>query len=223
MPSKNRVKIYVENAYYHVYNRGVAKQEIFREIQDYKVFLKYLKDVLTENKINKIPFSLRGRSFQATERQVKNFQNQIALIAFCLIPNHFHLLIKQKNKESMESFMRSLITRYASYFNKKYDRVGPVFQGRYKAALIRKDEYLLHLTRYIHLNPLEYTKDLTKAFSSYSVYVGMTKTSWVQPEFILKFFNNPVIPELTKISDYKSFVENYKKDSVIVLGDLTLE
>jgi len=90
-------------------------------------------------------------------------------------------------------------------------------------VLIRKDEYLLHLTRYIHLNPLEYTKDLTKAFSSYSVYVGMTKSSWVQPELILKLFNNPVIPELTKINDYKSFVENYKKDSVIVLGDLTLE
>src|SRR3989344_6339220 len=223
MPSRNRLKIYVENSYYHVYNRGVAKQDIFLNTQDYKVFLKYLKEALTKPVVKKLLFNLRGRSFKATIRPIKNFQNEIVLIAFCLMQNHFHLLIKQNNKKSMEGFMRSIITRYASYFNKKYDRVGPVFQGRYKAILITKDEYILHLTRYIHLNPKEYIIDIKEAYSSYADYLGLRKTSWVYPDFILKFFKDPVIPELNKVNSYKHFVENYKKDSSQVLGKLTME
>lgn len=119
--------------------------------------------------------------------------------------------------------MRSVATRYSSYFNKKYDRVGPLFQGRYKAVLITEDNYLLHLSRYIHLNPLEYTKDLIKAYSSYADYLDLRKTPWVKPNIILKFFNSSIIPEIKKINSYKDFVENYKKDSSEVLENLTLE
>jgi putative transposase len=119
--------------------------------------------------------------------------------------------------------MRSLITRYSMYFNKKHARVGHIFQGRYKAILIDNDRYLLHLSRYIHLNPSEYTADLTKAYSSYPEYLGLRKSDWIKPDIILNFFNNPTIPELTKINSYKSFIEEYKKDSAIVLRELTLE
>lgn len=123
----------------------------------------------------------------------------------------------------MESFMRSIATRYSSYFNKKYDRVGPLFQGRYKAVLVNNDRYLLHLSRYIHLNPSEYTNDLVKAYSSYADYLDLRRTSWIKPDIILKFFNEKTILEITKVNSYKSFVENYKKDSSEVLGKLTLE
>jgi hypothetical protein len=139
------------------------------------------------------------------------------------MPNHFHLLLKQNNKRSMEGFMRSVITRYAQYFNKKYDRVGPVFQGRYKAVIIENDSYLLHLSRYIHLNPLVNVSDLTKAYSSYSEYLGLRKTEWLKPDIILKLFDNPVNPELIKVNNYKSFVEVYKIDSSKLLGGLILE
>jgi len=223
MPSKNRLKIYVNDGFYHIYNRGVAKENIFNDIQDYKVFLKYLKQALTKSKIQKIDFSLRRRSFEAVPRLPKNFIEEIDLIAYCLMPNHFHFLLRQKNQNSMESFMRSVITRYAQFFNKKYDRVGPVFQGRYKAILITQDNYLLHLTRYIHLNPAEFTNDLIKTYSSYADYLGLRRTTWIKPDTILKFFDNKTIPEIIKINSYKDFIENYKKDSKQVLGELALE
>lgn len=224
MPSRNTLKTYVKGGYYHIYNRGVAKQKIFLDIKDYKVFLIYLKESLTEQKPVKVPFTLQGQSFKGIPRPVKNFLNKIEIIVYCLMPNHFHILLKQNEQDSMEKLMRSLITRYAQYFNKKYDRVGHVFQGRYKAVLVTKDEYLLHLSRYIHLNPQENVKDLINAYSSYADYLGLRNTGWVMPNTILKFFNNNnTIPEITKINTYKDFVEKYKKDSKQVLGELTLE
>ena len=173
MPSKNRLKTYIKDAHYHIYNRGVAKQKIFLDLQDYKVFLKYLRESLSDPKGSKVTFILKGQTFKGEPRQVKNFKDKIEILAFCLMPNHFHILLKQNDKNSMEGLMRSLITRYAQFFNKKYDRVGHLFQGRYKAVLVLKDGYILHLTRYIHLNPQEIQKDLTKAFSSYQEYLGL--------------------------------------------------
>lgn len=223
MPSRNTLKVYVKDAFYHIYNRGVAKQDIFSDDIDYKVFLKYLKDALTEPKVKKVIFILQGQSFKGITKAVKNFKDKIELIAFCLMPNHFHLLIKQNDKNQMENFMRSIVTRYARYFNTKYKRVGHVFQGRYKAVMIKDDEYLLHLTRYIHLNPSENVKDLAKAYSSYADYLGLRKTSWLKPEIVINFFNKQVLSEFKKTTDYKSFVEKNKKDISTLLGDLTLE
>ncbi len=226
MASRNILKTYVENSYYHIYNRGVAKQKIFLDKQDYEIFTKYLKESLTEPPARferEVLFTLQGRTFKGVARLPKNFKDEIELNAFCLMPNHFHILIKQNNKVSMLHFMRSVITRFAQYFNKKYDRVGPVFQGRYKAIMVENDRYLLHLSRYIHLNPSEYTKDLTKAYSSYSEYLGLRKTDWIKPDIILKFFNSPVNSEFKKINSYKNFVESYEKDSSEVLGNLILE
>ncbi|OGM33676.1 hypothetical protein A2962_00040 [Candidatus Woesebacteria bacterium RIFCSPLOWO2_01_FULL_39_61] len=223
MPSRNILKIYVSDSYYHIYNRGVAKQKVFRDRQDYKVFLKYLKEALSIPVIKKIDFNLQGRTFKGIKRPVKNFHHNITLIAYCLMPNHFHLLLKQKSKETIKSFMRSISTRYAAYFNRKYDRIGPLYQGRYKAVLITNDEYLLHLTRYIHLNPAEYISVLTKAYSSYADYLGLRNTLWLNPNFILKFFKSPIMPVVSKFNDYKTFVENNKTDSATILEKLTLD
>jgi len=109
------------------------------------------------------------------------------------------------------------------FFNKKYQRIGGLFQGPYKAILITDDNYLLHLSRYIHLNPSEYTDNLTETYSSYADYLGLRKTKWVKPDFILNFFNKEIAPEFKKVNSYKDFVENYNKDPVEILGNLTLE
>ena len=226
MPQKNSIKVYVEESFYHIYNRGVEKRTIFEELQDYKVFLKYLKESLSpppkpEN-IRKT-FTLQGASFKGIPRQPKNYFKEIELHSYCLMPNHFHLLVKQKSKNSIEKIMRSLATRYSMYFNKKYDRIGKLFQGHYKAVLIKNDDYLLHLSRYIHLNPLEYTSSLTKGFSSYADYLQLRKTKWIKTDFILGYFNTSVIKELEKFNKYQEFVENYTRDSKLILGDLSLE
>jgi putative transposase len=226
MPAKNTIKTFIKDGYYHIYNRGVEKRTIFEDAQDYKVFLKYLKEYLSpplDIKDLKTIVTIKGTSFKGVPRQVKNYNKKIELIAYCLMPNHFHLLINQKDTRVMENFMRSFLTRYSMFFNQKYNRVGPLFQGIYKAVLIKDDVYLLHLSRYIHLNPSEHTKDLLNSYSSYSDFLGLKKTEWINPSVILSFFDNSTIPELVKVNSYRDFVENYKKDSANFLGKLTLE
>jgi len=86
--------------------------------------------------------------------------------------NHFHLILKQISRDAITTFMRCIMNSYTKYFNKKYERVGPLFQGKFKALLVDKDEYLLHLTRYIHLNPIahrEFTVDSVSRISGYII------------------------------------------------------
>ena len=216
MPAKNSIKISVENGYYHIYNRGVNKQEIFENPQDYAVFLKYLKEALSP--IEKSPdvktfkVEVNGTIFTAVKRQPKNFFDKVSLIAYGLMPNHFHLMIRQNLKESMKDFVKSVTTRYSMYFNKSRGRVGPLFQGVYKAVLIENENYLLHLSRYIHLNPRENFKTLADAYSSYADYIGKKKTSWLNPRPVLDYFKEPTNPEFKKINNYKDFVEKYNSD-----------
>lgn len=143
MPSKNIVKAYIENGYYHIYNRGVEKRKIFIDEQDYRVFLSYLKIYLLPkiDSTNEIVSNKNGVDEDQDKTiseiyKLNNFFNKIDLISYVLMPNHFHLELKQKNRKEIEFFMRSLITKYSKYFNKKYERVGPLFQSRYKAVLI---------------------------------------------------------------------------------------
>lgn len=211
---------------YHIYNRGVEKRTIFEDEQDYKVFLSYLKFALSEPPKNedvaKI-FTLQGSPFKGVPRIPKNFQNKIELVTYCLMPNHFHLLLKQIDDSSLKSFMMSLITRYSMYFNKRYDRVGSLFQGIYRAVLITDEPYLLHLSRYIHLNPAEFTNDLTSAHSSYADYLGLRHTSWLNPDVILEQFNNKVGIEFKKINSYKDFVEKYQQEDKLILGNYSID
>jgi len=226
MPRKNSLKIYVKDGFYHIYNRGVEKRIIFEDEQDYKVFLAYLRYSLSyppkKDKITKI-FTLQGLPFKGVPRMPMNFKDKIDLISYCLMPNHFHLLIRQKEKTTVTSFMTSIITRYSMYFNKKYNRVGSLFQGPYKAVLITNENQLLHLTRYIHLNPLEYTDNLIEAYSSYAAYLGIRKTKWIKPDIVLSYFNRQTAPEFIKTNSYKIFVEKYREESKNVLGELVLE
>lgn len=226
MPAKNLIKISIDDGYYHIYNRGVEKRTIFEDEQDYKVFLGYLKEHLspspkTEDLLKS--FTLQGTTFQGIPHLPKNYFEKVNLLVYCLMPNHFHLLIKQVKKGSMESLMRSLATRYAMYFNKKYDRVGSLFQGIYKASMIDSDNYLLHLSRYIHLNPIEYTKDLVSAYSSYGEYLGIRKTSWIKTGEILAFFGNAKANLYKNVNTYKNFVENYKSETESIPVDALLD
>ncbi len=226
MPARNVVKIYAADSLYHIYNRGVEKRKIFLDAQDYHVFLKNLKEALSappEFKKANLTSSVQGSTFHIRRRPSKNFSSEIELLAFVLMPNHFHLLIKQKSDRAIKEFMQSIATRYSVYFNKKYKRVGSLFQGIYKAVLINEEPYLLHLTRYFHLNPSEHTDDLIGAYSSYSYYLGQKHAEWLKPEFILSFFEAGTVPLLKNVNTYRDFVESYPQDSAESLGDLTLE
>jgi len=226
MPAKNTVKIYIENGIYHVYNRGVEKRCIFQDEQDYKVFLKNLKETLStptnhQDLLKEITF--KGQTFKGITRQPKNYHSLINLYAYCLMPNHFHLLISQTKDRQMDQFMQSISARYAIFFNKKYKRKGSLFETRYKASLIDQEPYLLHITRYIHLNPQKQYQDLTKAYSSYADYLKIRHTTWINTNFILDLFKPSDIPSLKNNYTYKNFVEDYSINSEEFLGNETLE
>lgn len=213
MPSKNALKIYVEKSYYHIYNRGTNKERIFLDLQDYKTFLSYLKLYL-------LPPDLRGLSSQvkiAPSKQLKNFSGQITLNAYCLMPNHFHLLVWQNEANKINYFMRSLATKYSRYFNRKYNRVGSIFQGVYKAVLIENEEQLLYLSKYIHRNPIKILSArrvlagiADYKYSSYGNYLNLFSQSWVKP---LDFIN----------SSYKSFVEEVDERDLPMIKSILIE
>ena len=210
MPAKNVIKSYVEDGHYHIYNRGVEKRKIFLDDQDYKVFLKYLKLYLNPSEERPVRIvTIDNYTFKAPANPLKNYHNELELLCYCLMPNHFHFLIKQKAKNTIELFMRSLATKYSMYFNKRYNRVGSLFQGPYKAVLIENDEYILHLSRYIHLNPVKDSP--LHVYSSYADYLGKRKTNWIKKEIILSYFKSSQKNLLEKLS-YQSFVEDYTED-----------
>ena len=129
----------------------------------------------------------------------------------------------------MTRFIQALCTSYSMYFNKKYKRVGPLFQGIYKAALVMEDSYLLHLSRYIHLNPVElltgsgHVKLETYPYSSYLYYLGKKNASWINPQPILGFFKTQRRTSLYDFFSYQSFVEDYLENPKEVLGSLTID
>lgn len=120
MPTRNVVKTYYENGYYHVYNRGVDKMDIFRDEDDFKYFTYLLYRALGKETSR----DKNGRSYA-------NFAEVVELCAYCLMPNHFHLLLYLKEREGITALMRSLMTAYSGYFNKKYRRKGPLFQNTF--------------------------------------------------------------------------------------------
>lgn len=215
MASKNSIKIYTPDGYYHIYNRGVNKSDIFLDEQDIGTFLSYLKTYLTPKDEVRLHSVATSKNSSRTERQkalkeisLRNFFGKIELLSFALMPNHFHLLVKQNEAEEIDRFMNALGTRYASYFNRRHDRIGPLYQGVYKAVLVYTDEQLLHLSRYIHLNPVEAFGVSSQQWqqipwpTSLPAYLGLKQTPWVNKEEILSYFNKE-----NKNSTYENFLE----------------
>lgn len=229
MPAKNRIKQYLTNGYYHLYNRGVEKRLIFMDKMDEGVFLSYVKEYLCPKEIKKLQnvvsdslSSCQDRMEAMRQLRMNNFADSLDLLAYCLMPNHFHLLVKQSQERIIETFMRSLCTRYVQYFNKRHEgRVGSLFQDTYKAVLVESEEQLWHLSRYIHRNPA--TKGLSLKEcpepSSYRNYLGLMKQEWVKPDDILNCFAK------SGFSSYASFVEDssLEEESLIRINNLLMD
>jgi REP element-mobilizing transposase RayT len=142
MPSRNTVRQDISDGYYHVYARGISKDEIFNDLADKDYFLYLLSRHLSKKAVT----SKKGHVYP-------HFRNRVELLSYCLMDNHFHLLFYQIEKGSLSELMKSVMVSYIAYFNRKYRRTGPLFESRFKASLISRDEYLMHVSRYIHLNP----------------------------------------------------------------------
>lgn len=187
MPVRNIVKQFQANGYYHVYNRGAAQRKIFREPDDYTYFLK-----LFNRHLSQAPF------VNSLGYEYPWYKNTISLNAFCLMPNHFHLLVYQIEPRSMINLQRSICTAYSMYFNRKYKLKGHVFEGAYKAVLINDESYLLHVTRYIHMNPRDFQ---SWQYSSLKYYLNNSSPSWVQIVQIKNLYGS---------TDYLQFLTDYQ-------------
>lgn len=202
-----RRTIFTDNAYYHVFNRGVEKRTIFLDDQDYQTFIDILTYYLKFTK--KFPFNALTRTGLV---HAGLFQDKIALIAYCLMPNHYHLLLHQKTNtpRAVSEFIHRVCVAYAMYFNARYQRAGSLFQGRFKAKHLDTDPYLLQSSKYIHRNPLNHTTRPGLAsykWSSYANYLapnaGISQINRVtSPQPILDYFSQ-TNPNLS----YQSFVE----------------
>lgn len=202
MPSPGIYKIYAENCYYHIFNRGNNKQPIFKDSQDYKIFFKIFWELIKnpyQNQLNKEP--------------------DIIPLCYCMMPNHYHLLVKQTSKSGITNLMKKLIIRYVMYFNKRHEKSGRLFQSAFKAKRIDEDSYFLHLSRYIHLNPKSIWKNTLSQYpySSYPIYLGQQTNDLLDTNTILSFFKSAQRLSLKDYVSYQSFVEDYDDSEGITL------
>lgn len=208
-----RITKFSTNEYYHVYNRGNNKRNIFLDSLDFKRFLDSISQFNTEMPIGSIyQNSFRDESLRSSTPKL------VSIICYCLNPNHFHLLLKQRVDNGVSKFMHRVGTGYTNKFNLKYDGSGSLFQGRYKAIHINSNEYLLHLSSYINLNYEIHGLERSTSKSSLNEFIdNNSKFSICEKEPILSQFKN--------LSDYKKFA----KDSLISIkqrrdvDDLLLE
>ncbi len=181
---------FASDEYYHIYNRGNNKGKIFFERENYLFFL---------------------RTF------LKYFpQNAAEIHAFCLMPNHYHFLIRLSQALDISVRMKCFGISYSKAVNARYGRSGHLFQGRYNAKHIDSNEYLLHLTRYIHLNPL-FAKLVTRPedweFSSYRNYLYQSDSRNLK-DFGNLVVTKEILSQFSDIAEYKEFVESFAEEKL---------
>ncbi len=174
-----RKDLLVNGSYYHILNRSIAQYEIFKEADDCVRFLQILDLYHYENFTHKYSnfLELTTANQGAIIKTLKNDSPKfVQIVAYCIMPTHFHLVLGQISNKGISKFMAKVLNSYSRYFNLRYKRKGPLWEGHFKNVLVNSDEQLLHLTRYIHLNPVSVgliKKPEDWAFSSYPVYLNI--------------------------------------------------
>lgn len=169
---------FIQDGYYHLYNRGAGRQPIFREAANYEFVLRRMKQYAAE-------FG-------------------ISVIVYCLMPNHYHWLLRQDGGTAAGLLAQRVFNSYTKAFNKMYSRTGTLFEGRYKAKAIEEEAHLLHLCRYIHANPVKngLTNEVTSwPYSNYHEWIGARPGTLVDRGFVQDMFPD--------IEQYVRFVQDY--------------
>jgi len=192
---------------FHVYNRGVDKRDIFLNGKDYN---RFLLSILAFNNANvRYPQSISNHWVTIDP----GTKHHVEILCFCLMPNHYHLVLQELEPDGMSIFMQRIGTGYTNYFNHKNKRSGSLLQGNYKAKPVTNDRYLLNLSTYIHLNPLpllnlsetstpNQTIEKLKQYpwSSFPDYL-QNRSSFLNPKRIMKNFESP--------NDYSKFIKSW--------------
>ncbi|MBN1169342.1 transposase [Candidatus Woesebacteria bacterium] len=221
MPSRYYKRNFIKGYYYHIYNRGSHKNKVFLDDSDFETFLEITEYYLHFPQGKPLSWKTRYKDGPNNSIKVPNLvKSSFTINCFCLMPNHFHFLVKQSEQpdkeNSITNFMRRLMITYAMYFNDKYDQSGNLFQGKYKNVNVRSNDQLLYLSKYIHKNPSEILssgQELAQyKYSSYPTYLDFkNKYKWVDKKPILDLVSNK-----DQYRKYEDFVEKMpQRDSLI--------
>lgn len=151
-----RKEVLANESYYHIYSRSIAKYIVFNNDEEFSRILEILNLYRYANFNYK--YSKYKNLDPATQKEVeknllKDSDFLVEIVAYCIMPTHFHLILKQSSSCGISKYIAKVLNSYSKYFNTKHQRTGPLWASRFKSVLVDKDEQLLHLTRYIHLNP----------------------------------------------------------------------
>ncbi len=221
-----RLTPFVVGEYYHIYNRGVDKRIIFLDEHDYRRFVALLYICNTTDSLDMRKFFDEGKAF--VELFLINRLNTLVDIGvYTLMPNHFHILIKERNDGGISIFMQKLLTAYSMYFNKKYSRTGSLFEGKFRAKHINNEPYLYWVFSYIHLNIVKLVAPDWKEngisdinikkvqnfvenykYSSYFDYFTKSRTEGV-------ILNKEEFPEdFVRMDDFKGLIQEFRENNL---------
>jgi len=218
-----RKEAFENGEFFHVYNRGVDKRIIFTDEYDIRRFFQSVVEFNTPQPIG----SLYESSFRRLGGETPKFEGKLVnIIAYCLNPNHFHMLLEQAMDGGISEFMKRLGGGFTNYFNNKYKRSGSLFQGVFKDVHIDTNEYLLHVSAYVNLNDHVHklggeTPKLVESMSSWKEYTDKRIEGICEKEIILGQFRN--------MNEYKEFalasLESIlkRKEELKDIGDFLLE
>lgn len=190
----------VNNEVYHIYNRGISFTPVFVSKRDYQrgldvlSYYQFAKTPLSFSKVKRLSLKERANLLKKLNKEDNRL---VKILCFCLMPNHFHLLLKQVKEDGISRLVANFQNSYTRYFNLKNKRVGPLFQGAFKTVRIETDEQFIHISRYIHLNPYSslVIKTLEKLesypWSSLGEYLYSRKRKLSFPKEVLSFFKTP--------------------------------
>lgn len=182
--------------FYHIYNRGVDKRQIFSGIDDIKRFFQSMEEFNTVNAIG----SIYENSFLKKKTLGGETSKLVNFVCYCLNRNHYHFILEQVLDGGIERFMQKIGTGYTMYFNNKYKRTGSLFQGIFKSSHINSNEYLLHVSAYVNLNNRVHKMDDNLNCNSWGEYTLKGKNNFCKKDIVLGQFNSS--------DDYKSFAES---------------
>jgi REP element-mobilizing transposase RayT len=160
--------------FYHVYNRGTEKRKTFLSKRDYERFLAllYLANSTEPVRVDNINRNEQGPTLLRRAMELERGEPLVSIASYCLMPNHFHILLRPQAEAGLSRFMQKLCTAYTMYFNTRYQRSGALFQGKYKIRHAEGDRYLKYLIAYIHLNPAKISDPTNYPHSSYADFAG---------------------------------------------------
>jgi len=231
--------VFANNKFYHIYNRGVDKRKVFMDNQDYYRFIHDLFEFNDKNVVmnilRHIPDKTEGNEgnpipFIKVERPRKLL---VDIVCYCLMPNHYHLFLRQLVDGGISKFLQKIGIGYTNYFNLKHERSGVLFQGKFKAVPVETDVQFTHISRYIHLNPVKLIelnwekqgiKDWGKVkkflesyrWSSYIDYISRKNfPSLINKKLLSNYFDNE--------KKYQDFVKDWSLKDAEILKDITIE